>query len=74
MACTVTAKTVQSEAVPTAQTVMVDDPSPCPVTVICVPFAETEAMVGAEFRSTYTLLLFSDVIVSDCPMPTVTLV
>jgi hypothetical protein len=48
-ACTMTARFVQSEAVPTAQRLMVAEPSPCPVTVTCVPLIETAAMEGFEF-------------------------
>jgi hypothetical protein len=50
VACTVTASVVQSEAVPTPQTLTDVEPSDEPVTVTCVPFIETDATVGLEFN------------------------
>ena len=48
---TFTVRLEQLEAVPTAHRETSDDPMLLPVTATCVPFAEMEATVGAEFES-----------------------
>lgn len=49
--CTMTPRFVQSEAVPTLQTVRLAEPGAKPLRVSSVPFAETETTEGAEFES-----------------------